>query len=64
MPKNGPFWRVFRKPEAWGQTVLPDRSGQKLAENAKIQILHFKEFSDNVTSVKVEHYLLGGPAII
>ena len=28
----------FLKPEAWGQTVLPDRSilnGQKLLENAK-----------------------------
>ena len=24
-PKNGQFWRVFRKPEAYGQTVLPDR---------------------------------------
>ena len=38
--KNGPFWRVFIKPEACGQTVLPDRSvliGQKLVENAKIQ---------------------------
>ena len=38
--KNGPFWRVFAKPEACGQTVLPDRSvliGQKLVENAKIQ---------------------------
>ena len=37
--KNGPFWRVFKKPEACGQTVLPDRSiliGQKLVENAKI----------------------------
>ena len=31
--KNAPFWRAFRKPEASGQTVLPDRSvliGQKL----------------------------------
>ena len=38
--KNGPFWRVFEKPEACGQTVLPDRSvliGQKLVENVKIQ---------------------------
>ena len=34
--KNDPFWRVFWKPEACGQTVLPDRSvliGQKLVEN-------------------------------
>ena len=43
--KNGPFWRVFAKPEACGQTVLPDRSvliGQKLVENAKIQMRHFE----------------------
>ena len=35
----------FRKPEACGQTVLPDRSvliGQKLVENAKIQMRHFE----------------------
>ena len=34
----------FRKPEACGQTVLPDRSlyiGQKLVEKAKIQIRLF-----------------------
>ena len=40
--KNGQFWRVFDKPEACGQTVLPDMSlliGQKLVENAKIQKL-------------------------
>ena len=24
--KNSPIWRVFEKPEACGQTVLPDRS--------------------------------------
>ena len=38
LPKNGPIWRVFRKPEACGQTVFPDMSvliGQKLVENAK-----------------------------
>ena len=43
--KNGPFWRVFKKPEACGQTVLPDRSvliGQTLVENAKIQMRHFE----------------------
>ena len=43
--KNGPFWRVFRKSEACGQTVLPDRSvfiEQKLVKNAKIQMLHFE----------------------
>ena len=35
----------FRKPEACGQTVLPDRSlliGQKLVENAKIKMRHFE----------------------
>ena len=43
--KNGPFWRVFWKPEAWSQTVVPDSSalvGQKLVENAKIEIQHFE----------------------
>ena len=43
----GEFW----KPEAYGQTVLPDRSiliGQKLMENAKIQMRHFEEFFKNV----------------
>ena len=36
---------------ACGQTVSPDRSvliGQKLAENAKIQMRHFESFSNNV----------------
>ena len=40
--KNGPFW-TFWKPEAWGQTVLPDMSiliGQKLVENPNIENLH------------------------
>ena len=49
--KNGPFWRVFKKPEACGQTVLPDRSvliGQTLVENAKIQMRHFEYFLNNV----------------
>ena len=42
-----PFWRVFEKPKAIGQTELPDRSvliGQKLVEKvekAKIQMRHF-----------------------
>ena len=34
--QNGPFWRVFEKAEAFGQTVLPDRSfliGQKLPQS-------------------------------
>ena len=38
---NCPFWRVFWKSEACGQTVLPDSSflkGQKLVENARIKI--------------------------
>ena len=37
---NCPFWRVFWKSEACGQTVLPDSSflkGQKLVENARIK---------------------------
>ena len=41
-----------------GQTVLPDRSvliGQKLVENAKIQMRHFEWFSNNVKMV--EFYL-------
>ena len=45
--KNGPFWRVFSKPEACGQTVLPDRSaliGQKLVENAKIKKFKLRHF--------------------
>ena len=43
MPKNGPFRNISascRKPDAWGQPVLSDRSiliGQKLVENAKIK---------------------------
>ena len=49
--KNGPFWRVLRKPEACGQTVLPDRSlviGQKIGgkcQNLKFQMLHVRRFS-------------------
>ena len=45
--KNAKKWSIlasFWKPEAYGQTVLPDRSvliGQKLVENAKIQMRHF-----------------------
>ena len=38
--KNGPIWRVFEKPEACSQSVLPDSLvliGQKLVENVKIQ---------------------------
>ena len=38
--KNYKFGEFFKKREACGQTLLPDRSvliGQKLVENAKIQ---------------------------
>ena len=35
--KNGSFWRVFRKAEACGQTVLPDILMPKL-ENSKCDI--------------------------
>ena len=38
---------TFWKPEACGQTVLPDRSvliGQKLVENAKIPKIHMRYF--------------------
>ena len=41
----------FWKPEACGQTELPDRSvliGQKLVENSKIQMRHFGWFSNTV----------------
>ena len=41
--KNGQFCASFWKTEAFGQTVLPDMStlkGQKLVENAKIEILN------------------------
>ena len=47
--KNGPFWRVFWKPKACGQTVLPDMSisiGQKLVENAKIEKLKCNMLGD------------------
>ena len=43
-----PKWSIlasFWKPEACGQTVLPDMSvliGQKLVENAKIEMRHFE----------------------
>ena len=39
------------KSEACGQTVLPDRSillGQKLVENAKIEMRHFEQLLNNV----------------
>ena len=61
--KNGPFWRVFWKPEACGQTVLPDRSvliGQKLVVNAKIakiQMRHFGWFSNIVDQPELQYNL-------
>ena len=45
----------FLKIEVCGQTVLPDRSlkiGQKLVEMSKIQMRHFRWFSNNVHRVK------------
>ena len=45
--KNSPFWRVFEKPEACGQTVLPDMSvliGKKLVENAKMPKIQLRYF--------------------
>ncbi len=45
--KNGPFWQVFEKIEACGQTVLPDRSvliGKKLVENAKMPKIKMRHF--------------------
>ena len=55
--KNGPFWRVFSKPEACGQTVLPDRLvliGQKLVEYAKIQKFKCDILSDFQTMCNVQ----------
>ena len=43
--QKGSILARFCKPEACGQIVLPDRSfliGQKLVENAKIQMRHFE----------------------
>ena len=53
--KKCPILVSFWKPEACGQTVLPDRSvliRQKLVENAKIQMRYFELFSNNVSSLK------------
>ena len=58
----GHFERIFRKPEACCQTVLPDRSiliGQKLAGNAKIDKSKcdiLGHFSNNVTCIIYNHY--------
>ena len=38
-------WRFYGKPKASGQKVVPDKSiliGQKLVENAKVQMRHFE----------------------
>ena len=45
MPKNGPFWRVFWKPEDCGQTLLPDRSiliGQNWLKMPELKNLNFQ----------------------
>ena len=63
--KNVSILASFWKPEACGQTVLPDRSvlkGQKLVENAKIQVKHFGWFSNTVPHLKnfdLQHWSLG-----
>ena len=49
--KNGPICASFWKPEACGQTVLPDRSisiGQKLVKKTKIQMRHFEWFLNDL----------------
>ena len=38
-------WRFYGKPKPSGQKVVPDKSiliGQKLVENAKVQMRHFE----------------------
>ena len=55
--KNSQFWGVFEKPEACGQTVLPDRSlliGQKLVKNGKIQKLFYALGLENMTLKKAQ----------
>ena len=52
--KNAPFSEFFKKREACGQTVLPDRSiliGQKLVENAKIKKFKWNILDDFQTFV-------------
>ena len=59
MFENHPKSRILKhcslwKPEACGQTVLPDRSlliGQKLAKNAKTEALSLTVFQDRSTRV-------------
>ena len=64
MPKIGPFWRVFDKPKACGQTVLPDRSvliGQKLVESAQIQTFKcdiLSNFQTMCNTLEIFQYLL------
>ena len=53
----------FWKPEACGQTVLPDRSvlsGQKLVENAKIQKFKCDILSKFQTICRVSKQVLDG----
>ena len=51
--QNGPFWRVFRKTKACGQTVSFNRTkiGGK-CQNSKNQMRHFGRFSNNVSKAK------------
>ena len=54
--KNDHFGEFFRKPKAWGQTVLPDRSilkGQTLMENANIKKLKCDILSNLQTMCRV-----------
>ena len=41
MTKNGQFWRVFEKTEAFGQIVLPDRS---ILKGRKVLLFSLLEF--------------------
>ena len=48
--KNGPILASFCKPEAFGQTVLPERSvliGQKLVENVQFSNTVWPVFHQN-----------------
>ena len=47
--KNSPFWRVFWKPKACGQTVLPERTKiGGTCQSSKIQMRHFDIFSNSI----------------
>ena len=60
MPKMAHF-ASFRKPEACGQTVLPDRSiviGQTLVENAKTEKLVCDILGDFQTLCSVARHVI------